>query len=376
MIISRYLTKEISQSFLGVTFILLIVALSNRVVVYLSKAAAGMLPLSVVCKMVGLYIPDLLGYLLPLGFYIAILFTLGRLYVDHEMIILKTSGLGLKFLMKIILKISGILFLIALFLSLWLIPKCVELREKIGATSEAFGVVDAILPGRFQFLEEGRIVYYVEKINQQTKQMHNVFIAEQSKSTEIPQAQKPWTIITAEIARLKQNEKTKDYFLVLQQGNRYTGIPGQADFTVVKFEEYGTNIIQKSQSAPALIKLKPTLDLIQTQTIDDKAELEWRMAFAISLPILGLIALCLSKVEPRQGRFAKFLPAILIYIAYYNLLIVARRWMITHKLPSTLGLWWVHGLMLALTLTFILIEMGKIRINWKHLLFFNKGKIS
>jgi len=56
----------------------------------------------------------------------------------------------------------------------------------------------------------------------------------------------------------------------------------------------------------------------------------------------------LSKVNPRQGRFAKLAPAVLLYIIYFALLLASRDWLADGVLPAVVGLWWVHILFLGL----------------------------
>ena len=82
------------------------------------------------------------------------------------------------------------------------------------------------------------------------------------------------------------------------------------------------------------------------ETIEARAELQWRIAIPLSLPFLVLIAVPLSAVDPRQGRFGRMLPALLLYLGYFLLLLASRRVMEDGKLPSYIGLWWVHVVML------------------------------
>ena len=55
-------------------------------------------------------------------------------------------------------------------------------------------------------------------------------------------------------------------------------------------------------------------------------------------------------VNPRQGRFLKLLPAILLYMAYLTMLISVRGALEKGKIPIALGMWWVHGLFLLIGL--------------------------
>ena len=66
--------------------------------------------------------------------------------------------------------------------------------------------------------------------------------------------------------------------------------------------------------------------------------------------ILALLAQPLSRVNPRQGRFAKLLPAVFLYVAYLSLLLAAVDAIGSGALAAGLGVWPVHGLFLGLGL--------------------------
>ncbi|MNV78066.1 Lipopolysaccharide export system permease protein LptF [compost metagenome] len=78
--------------------------------------------------------------------------------------------------------------------------------------------------------------------------------------------------------------------------------------------------------------------------------------------IVTLLAVPLSKVNPRQGRFLKLLPAILLYMAYLSMLIAARGQLDKGRIPMALGLWWVHGLFLAVGL--LMLYWEPLRLKW------------
>ncbi|HEY0960827.1 MAG TPA: LptF/LptG family permease, partial [Pseudomonadales bacterium] len=77
------------------------------------------------------------------------------------------------------------------------------------------------------------------------------------------------------------------------------------------------------------------------------AELQWRLSLVVLIPVLALLAVPLSRVSPREGRFARIVPAILVYIAYFALLLAARDRLADGELPPVVGLWWIHLLFLA-----------------------------
>jgi len=53
----------------------------------------------------------------------------------------------------------------------------------------------------------------------------------------------------------------------------------------------------------------------------------------------------------RQGKFARLLPALLLYVVFSNLLAVAKVWVEDGVVSVAVGMWWVHALFgLALVL--------------------------
>ena len=66
--------------------------------------------------------------------------------------------------------------------------------------------------------------------------------------------------------------------------------------------------------------------------------------------ILTLVAVPLSRLRPRQGRYARVGFAIVVYFVYANLLSAAKVWVEKGNLPPATGPWWVHISVLALGL--------------------------
>lgn len=356
MIINKYITKEILLTFLAVTGILLFVAISNRFINLLAKVAVGQLPGSLVFKVVGLYFPELLASLAPLGVFIAVLLVYGRLHADSEMAVLFTCGIDWAHITKISIKFASIIAAIILLLTTWLIPTITEYREQVLAQGEAIGIMQAIVPGQFQTLNSGKLVFYVEDVNKDNaNKLVKIFIAEQPEAS-ISKAK--FSLITAAAGYLqpKNNKQiTDDFFLILQNGHRYTGTPGALNYTKIDFSEYGREVKTVTNGANfEKEQLIATRKLLFASKLGEIAELQWRLSLPLSAVILGILAVSLAKVSPRQGRFAKFLPAILLYIVYFNLMLVTKRWIGAGVLTPYLGIWVIHlgflglsGLLLA-----------------------------
>ena len=356
-IIARYITKEILLAFVVITSVLMLIVLSNRFAIYLAKAATGELPIGLVLKIVGLYTPELLSYLIPLGYFMAILFGLGRLYIDSEMTVLSACGISVGYILRLILTLAFCIMLMTALLTLWIVPQVTQWREEALSEGEAYGVMQSLLPGRFQTFSEGKLVFYLEDSFKKQENLKGVFIAERPR--DVIEGDHGWTLITAEKAQLKREEETKDFYLVLKDGYRYQGVPGAANYTVVRFKEYGRAIPHQTEPLSSdILRIKNNASLLSSSTPEDSAELQWRLSLPLTVLVLALIAVPLARVRPRHGRFAKFLPAIVIYIIYYNLFTVCRRWVAASVLPSFIGVWWVHGLFMLLGIVLMIKEFG------------------
>jgi lipopolysaccharide export system permease protein len=66
--------------------------------------------------------------------------------------------------------------------------------------------------------------------------------------------------------------------------------------------------------------------------------------------VLTLIAVPLSKLRPRQGRYARVGFAIVLYILYSSLLSASKSWLEKSDLAPAIGVWWVHAAALTLGL--------------------------
>ena len=316
---------------------------------WLGMAAAGHLPGSAVLSLLGLQIPLLLGALLPAALYLSFLLAYGRLYVDHEMVVLMASGISrLKLLGMSLLMALCVAALVSVFM-FWVNPKIMAYKEKLVNSVGTGILLQTILPGRFQEAPDGNAVYYVQKMHRNRQHAYNVFMASRAQKGEKSQ----WDIVSGAEAHQKTDKKTGDQFLVIKDGYRYFGDPGKRDYRVIHFQQYGINIPKPTVKMSGDPDAMPTsqvwgLALGDTdQRFDAMGELQWRIAMPLSALLLTLLAVPLSRVSPRQGKFAQLLPAIIIYIIYANFMFIARDWLEESKTPFLLGLWWVHGLLLC-----------------------------
>jgi len=96
------------------------------------------------------------------------------------------------------------------------------------------------------------------------------------------------------------------------------------------------------------------------------AELHWRIAFPIMAAVLACIAIPLSRLRPRQGRYARIGYAVLIFFVYINLAIGGQQALARGAIPMWFGLWWVHAAVILLAAGILLIPQWLARARYRR----------
>lgn len=367
MIISRYLLKEVFGALIAVTFVLLLVFICNQFVRYLSYAASGKVGAHILLQLLGLEIPNLLALLLPLGIYLGLIFTYGRLYADNEIRVMQASGFTTQQLFVITSGLAILVTMVVSILTLWVNPYVALEKDKLITQSiAAENLINNLMPGRFQVINtaDTQRVVYVEKVTRNHKEAQNLFFAEQKATNKADDNLNIWSVLSAAKGYQTRDHANHDRFVVATDGFRYEGAPGHNNYKIIEFSKYAVRLPDHVNGLQhQLQEVIPTGVLWRNyQNQQNAAELQWRFSIPLSAFLLGILALPLSKTRPRQGRYAHLLPAILIYVVYINLLFVGRDWMMQDKTwVSALGLWWVHGLLIMMIGFIACIQSGKIR---------------
>ncbi len=352
MLIFRYLAKEVFSTLASLTTILLLIFMSNQFVHYLDRAVSGQIPAMLVMKLMMLELPTLLSLLLPLGFYVALLVAYGRMYAESEMTVLQACGYGPLQLLKHSFIMASMLALLVMVIMVWASPMIATERAKLLRATGIQTLIQTLVPGRFQSTSNGRQVFYVTRMSSDHHKAQDVFLARLLQKDEAPPQ---WEIIWADLAFAETDAKTNEDYIILQKGKDYQGIPGQANYRVAEFNQYKARLPHPSIELGGDIRTYPSADLWSAPSTDlrKKAEWQWRLSVPIMVLSLTLLAVPLSRVNPRAGKYAKLLPAIVVYILYANFMFVARGWLVSGKIPAYLGLWWLHGLVILLGLTLL-----------------------
>lgn len=350
MLIFRYLSKQILQVMSAVTLVLLVVAVTSRFIRYLGDAVAGQLASDILLALMLYRVPDSLLVIIPMALFLGIILAYGRMYADNEMVILFGSGLSQRRLLFLTLSSTVIVMLVMSLLSMVLAPWGLRQSERMMLGQQELTEVDLIVAGQFQRFDRGARVTYAERIENTEvgRQLNHVFVAFAAPPGAQDQAPR---IVLAESARPQIDVATGARFMRLENVLQYEGEPGAANYRVGQFESQSILLPEPTEFERVVEEAAlPTLSLLGSDDIAQRAELQWRLSTILLIPVITLIAVPMSRVHPRQGRFSKLIPAALLYSSYFVALQFCRDLVAEGELSPLLGLWWVHGLYLFIGL--------------------------
>jgi len=350
LIIRDYIIKEVLRTFIGVFTVIFLIILSTQFLKALSLVVAGKIALDFLFLLIFFKNIESLTLILPLTLFVSIILALSRLYKDSEMIALSSCGIGPVALLKNILIVIFVFIFLESGLSMILAPWASYKIQYAEETFKSQADLELITPGQFNIAEQGKRVLFTQEMPEATT-LKNVFLHLDNDDSE--------SVLVSEYASIAMNNKQTARYIVFQDGNRYDGTPGSLDYRVVQFHDYGVLMEGKMPEKIRLDRESLRLPLLLNSTqASHKAELQWRISQVLMMILLAMIAVPLSKSEPRQGRYAKMALAILLYIAYSNLLIIAMNWVKKGVVSPTFGMWWVHILFLLLFLSLFSYQMG------------------
>lgn len=347
MIIFRYLAKEVLSSMFAVSLILLLIIISAQFVRYLAEAAAGELDAGILLMLMAFRLPAYLELILPLGLFIGIMMAYGRLYVDSEMAVLSACGVSERRMLGYTLATSSFVALIVALFSLYLGPEGVRASETLLAEQRSRTDFETLKPARFYQLDTGRGVSYAESISEDRQRLNNVFMAQVTTESEAA----PIILIAESGETIVDTEKGEKY-LLLKNGRRYVGRPGEGAYEIVSFNEYAQRLPDRDYN----VKPKKETDGMTTAVLwtkdapEAQAALQWRLSLPVLVLVIGMMAVPLSRTKPRKGRYGKLVPAILIYMSYLVAANSARGMSEDGKAPVDGILWLVHASYFGLAL--------------------------
>jgi lipopolysaccharide export system permease protein len=356
-ILDRYILREVVLTWIAVTGILLVLLLTNQLARVLQRAAENQYPQSVVLELIWLGALQNLTVIMPVGLLLGVVLAFGRLYHDSEMAAALACGVGPSAMYVPVSLVMVLVTALMTWLTLFLAPDSIARSLTLRREAVQQGQFAPVVPGRFRTFGGSDVVVYAEDVNPDGT-LRNVFVERNRAGTvEVALAQR---------AKHSVGRDGMTHIITLFDGERYDGVPGSAKFRITRFGENTIPVeVPKLTDAVTALEAQPTIALLDSAKKENRAELHWRVAMPVMCVVLTLLAVPLSRLRPREGRYARLLQAILIYFVYTTFLSAGKVWIARGKVPEFVGLWWVHAVVVVLAMVFILGPRAVTRLRYR-----------
>jgi lipopolysaccharide export system permease protein len=259
---------------------------------------------------------------------------MSRLYSDREIYGFFTGGLSEIDFLKYLLPQSLLFFFLTLVLSIYVAPYTKELSKEMISLDGLQEQFDSIKPNQvFSFKNNEGFVFIKDKQESVFDEVV-LYISNEDYSS----------IVVAD--QLSYDDLNTIMNLNFKNGSMYQGLFEEGSSVVSTFNNLKIPV-SKEESSVAGLSFARLFDYSARST---KSQMQWNISIPITIFILLIIGINLSKVEPRQGRLSVLLPAIFVYILYLSLLILARESFDNNSAITQNYIWFVHFIFLIFSI--------------------------
>jgi len=353
--IYRYFFKEFISLFTLILISTCVIVWIVQAVNYLDFVTEDGHAFSVYFTYSVLNIPKVIGRLIPLVFLISLLTTILQFEKNNELIVFWTSGLNKIRLVNLAFKISILITLFQLLLSLAVSPSSLNFARSILKSSSITLFSSLVKEKKFNDTVKGLTIFVEEK--KPNGEMLNVFLRDDTpgnaKSKTII-AKKGYIITKGVMPFVKVGVLSEQNFLVLFDGVIQTEkINNKINFlnfykTEINLSYFDSKTttypkIQENNTLSLLNCIKPFLDEGKTTLsefqcrarIDDiTAELNRRLGMPLYIPVISII-ICYLLSSRKESKFY-FLQKYIVFITAFTILVFAEI-MVRYSGNSALG---------------------------------------
>lgn len=336
--LDRYIIRGIVGPLALTGMVLIVLFGSYSAARFLADAVSEQLPTGQVIFLVLLRILIALEVLLPVALYLSVVAGLGRLYADAEVLAMEAAGINPARLLRNVFLLAATVALLVAGLSLLIRPWAYRESYRIKTAAQADFDLSRLKAGRFYPLD-GTVLFFQE-IDPAQLRATGIFIRRVKNGVqEVSWAREGFQMTAA--------DKSKTFFLV--DGRHYRldsdrNEPGR----IVRFNQYSFSFQPEAPSPEYQRKAAPTRHLARSALPEDIAEFQWRLSTALSTVLLGVLGVPLSRSAPRKGRNARLFTAVVIFALYYNLALMAKKWVENGTVGAFPGIWWAPAALAAL----------------------------
>lgn len=337
-VLDKMIVTDLFKTLISVLSVLVIIIVSRKFIKVLEEAIQGNIANDTVAILLGLRIIIATNTFLPAATFMAVLMVLGRMYREHEIAAIASAGGGVFTIYRAIFILVLPLSLCAAGLSMYAAPWAERQATSLMHEDKQNADIRGLSAGRFSEYSDGEVIFYTETVDEDGT-MHNVFMQNRQGET--------LGVVNARLAHLEN--LPGGLYLVLTQGDRAQGIPGQKDFTLEHFDDYAV-LIEKKTTVLRFSRAGYSVDELVLERVYDVAEFQNRINVPFGVLLLAFLAVPLARLSPRGGLYGNILVAFGIYFAFSNFQRVNQSWVIGKLVSPWLGFGSINGLLLVLGL--------------------------
>ena len=162
-LISKYLIRNLSIFFFGITFVIALIVFGNQFVLTVQESVQHGIPIQELMPLVGLNMLRDIPIILTLSLFLSIIISISQLYKNSEAVVMNSIGIGDKSFISSIQPIIVFSFIIVFILSIFAVPwakqqKNIAEDKTLNASEFSF-----ITEGKFETFKNGDIVFYASE---------------------------------------------------------------------------------------------------------------------------------------------------------------------------------------------------------------------
>lgn len=350
-LIERYIMVEIRRLVMIIVGFLIFMFASYSAQRYLTEAANGTLALQIVFDVVCYKILIALEMLLPVGLYVAVAVALGQLYSDSEITAIQASGASPWRLYKAVLVLAIPLALFVTLISMYGRPWAYANIYQLEQQSQSVLDVSHLQANKFNVNGSGRMIL-ATRIDPTSNHLTDALIYSRSaNNTSLYRAHSVEVI----------DPSPSNPSVILKSGTAYVLERKGTDDNMQNYNNFKIALKPLVESIEVKRKSASLAALSRSTDPADRAELQWRESRGISTLLMVLLAIPLSRIKPRQGRYTTLFPLTLLFAAIFYGGNICRTLVANGSIPITPGVWSVPILMSIGMLLFIARDSSLLR---------------
>jgi lipopolysaccharide export system permease protein len=342
MIFQRALRRELISTAGAVFTTLFSITITVMLIKILGQAAGGKVASGDVIALIGFAGLNYLPVILILTTFISVLMVVTRSYRDSEMVVWFTCGMSLTRWIPAVLSFGLPIVVLTALLSFYATPWANRLSAEYRERFEKRADIAKVSPGKFQESAAADRIFFVEGVTGDATNVRNVFVNTVRNGKN--------SIVVAKEGRI-ETDTNGDKFLVMSKGRRYESTLDATEFQLMEFERYGVLVSNGSQTLQGdkSARSMSTAALLANPDNFGRGELLWRMALPLMCLLLMLVAIPLGFVNPRGGRSANLIIALLLFVFYSNMVSLFQAAVVQTRL-TLLQAWWPMHVLTAMAI--------------------------